>query len=110
VVIGQNTITTTPTQFLPRHRFDDLVAALGEGGRRVVGPTVTDGAIVFADLAGHESLPAGWTLQTSPGRARLARLPAGPGEARAFQYPVSGEGIKRFTFPGRVDAITMETA
>jgi NAD(P)H-flavin reductase/Pyruvate/2-oxoacid:ferredoxin oxidoreductase delta subunit len=110
VVIGQNTIAATPTHYLPRDRFDDLVVALGEGGRRVVGPTVSDGAIVFADLAGHESLPAGWTLQTSPGRARLARLPDGPGEARTFQYPVSGEGIKRFTFPSRVDALAMETA
>jgi len=109
-VIGPDTIATTPTQFLPRHRFDDLVEALGEGGRRVVGPTIADGAIVFADLAGHESLPAGWTLQTSPGRALLERLPDGPGEARTFQYPVSGEGIKRFTFPSRVDALAMETA
>jgi NAD(P)H-flavin reductase/Fe-S-cluster-containing hydrogenase component 2 len=110
VVIGQNTIAATPTQFLPRKRFDDLVVALGEGGRRVVGPTVADGAIVFANLAGHESLPAGWTLQTSPGRARLTRLPDGPGESRTFQYPVSGEGIKRFTFPSRVDALAMDTA
>ncbi|HEX4896925.1 MAG TPA: 4Fe-4S dicluster domain-containing protein [Candidatus Limnocylindrales bacterium] len=109
-MIGLDTISTTPAQFLPRNQFDDLVVALGGDGRRVVGPTVADGAIVFADLAGHESLPAGWTLQSSPGRARLERLPEGPGEARTFQYPVSGEGIKRFTFPSRVDALAMETA
>ena len=101
---------TEAPRFLPRNRFDDLVAALAAGGRRVVGPTVTDGAIVFADLAGAADLPAGWTLKTAPGRARLERLPDGPGAARTFQYPVSGEGIKRFTFPSRVDALSMETA
>ncbi|HET9436518.1 MAG TPA: 4Fe-4S dicluster domain-containing protein [Candidatus Limnocylindrales bacterium] len=97
------------SRFLPRERFDDLVAALAAGGRRVVGPTVTDGAIVFADLTDGMPLPAGWTLRTAPGRARLERLPDGPGSARTFQYPVSGEGIKRFTFPSRVDALAMET-
>ena len=44
------------------------------------------------------------------GSARLERLSDGPGAARTFHYPVSGEGIKRFTFPSRVDALSMETA
>ncbi len=82
MVIGSSMLETRPAQFLPRDRFDDLVTALGDHGRRVVGPTIADGAIVFADLGGHEFLPAGWTLETAPGRARLARLPAGPGGAR----------------------------
>ena len=103
-------LETEAPRFLPRERFDDLLAALAAGGRRVVGPTVTDGAIVFADLAGAADLPAGWTLKTAPGRARLERLPDGPGAARTFHYPVSAEGIKRFTFPSRVDALSMETA
>jgi NAD(P)H-flavin reductase/Pyruvate/2-oxoacid:ferredoxin oxidoreductase delta subunit len=96
--------------FLPRDRLDDLIAALGSGGRRVVGPVVSDGAIVFDDLAVAADLPAGWTLSTGPGFARLERLPEGAGAARAFHYPVSAEGIKRFTFPSRVDALSLETA
>jgi len=103
-------IGTISPRFLPREGFDDLLAALASGGRRVVGPTIADGAIVFADLASSADLPAGWTLQTAPGRARLERLPDGQGTARSFHYPVSGEGIKRFTFPSRVDALAMETA
>ena len=103
-------LATTPPRFLPRERFDELLASLGTGGRRVVGPTISDGAIVFADLASAAALPAGLTLETSPGRARLERLPDGPGRVRTFQYTVSGEGIKRFTFPSRVDALSMETA
>ncbi|TAJ98952.1 MAG: hypothetical protein EPO36_13770, partial [Chloroflexota bacterium] len=110
MVMGSSAPPRMPTRFLPRDRFDDLLAALREGGRRVVGPTINDGAIVFADLESSASLPAGWTLETAPGRARLERLPEGPGQARTFQYTVSGEGIKRFTFPSRVDALSMETA
>jgi len=110
VVTGSSPPPTQTARFLPRDRFDDLLAALREGGRRVVGPTVADGAIVFADLDSSGTLPAGWTLETAPGRARLERLPEGPGRARTFQYTVSGEGIKRFTFPSRVDALSMDTA
>ncbi|MEW5990573.1 MAG: 4Fe-4S dicluster domain-containing protein [Chloroflexota bacterium] len=110
MIASPGELATTAPRFLPRDRFDELIAALGEGGRRVVGPTIADGAIVFADLGSAADLPGGWTLQTSPGRARLERLPEGPGEARTFQYTVSGEGIKRFTFPSRVDALSMETA
>jgi NAD(P)H-flavin reductase/Pyruvate/2-oxoacid:ferredoxin oxidoreductase delta subunit len=110
MVMGESPTATTPARFLPRDRFDELIAALGAGGRRVVGPTIADGAIVFADLESAAALPAGWTLETSPGRACLERLPEGPGQVRTFQYTVSGEGIKRFTFPSRVDALSMETA
>jgi sulfhydrogenase subunit beta (sulfur reductase) len=102
-----STLPQAAPAFLPRSRFDDLLRALAEGGRRVVGPTITDGAIVFADLQSASELPAGFTLVTAPGRARLEALPEGPGAARAFQYAVSGEGIKRFTFPSRVDALSM---
>ena len=74
-----------------------------------MGPTISDGAIVFADLESASDLPAGFTLATAPGRARLQPLPEGPAAARTFQYTVSGEGIKRFTFPSRVDALSMAT-
>ncbi len=37
-------------RFLPRARLDDLLAALGDGGRRVVGPTVAEDGIGFAEL------------------------------------------------------------
>ena len=110
MVISSSVLEMTPAQFLPRDRFDDLLEALRSDGRRVVGPTIADGVIVFADLTDTATLPAGWTLETSPGRARLERLRDGPAAARTFQYPVSGEGIKRFTFPSRVDALSMDTA
>jgi sulfhydrogenase subunit beta (sulfur reductase) len=97
-------------RFLPRARLDDLIATLGAGGRRVVGPTVEDGSIVFGDLSSGSDLPGGWTLRTTPGAAHLERLPEGPRAVRSFHFAVSGEGIKRFTFPSRVEAIGFDTA
>lgn len=98
-----------PPQFLPRDRFDDLLDALRTGGRRVVGPVNDDGALVFDDLAGAADLPAGLTIVPSPGRVRLEPLPAGPGRARQFHYPVTADGIKRWTYPSRVEALAAET-
>ncbi|MEO7230016.1 MAG: 4Fe-4S dicluster domain-containing protein [Candidatus Limnocylindrales bacterium] len=95
--------------FLPRERFDDFVASLANGGRRVIGPTLDDGAIVMAGIEGADDLPAGWTLDSAPGRVVLSRLPDGPGARRVFQYPVSGDGIKQITFPSRVDSLAIET-
>ncbi len=96
--------------WLPRARFDEFLGALSADGRRVVGPTVRDGAIVMDDLDRADALPIGLTLLGAPGRVRLQPLPDGPGSARAFQYTVSGEGFKRFTFPSRVEALTTDIA
>ena len=97
-------------RWLPRARFDAFLGALSADGRRVVGPTLRDGAIVMDDLAGPETLPIGLTLVGTPGRVRVQPLPDGPGRARAFQYTVSGDGFKRFTFPSRVEALTTDIA
>ncbi|MBI2763565.1 MAG: 4Fe-4S dicluster domain-containing protein [Chloroflexi bacterium] len=103
-------VDTLPRTFLPRHRVDELLTALGAGGRRVIGPTVVDGAIVMTDLEGAAELPAGWTLRSVPGRVTMEPLPEGPGAARTFQYPVTGDGIKQTLFPSRVDALSVDTA
>lgn len=110
-MVTRSRVVTDPASpgFLPRERLDDLISALADGGRRMVGPTVTDGVIVVSDITVAADLPVGWTLSVGPGRARLERLPDGPGATRAFHYPVPAEGIKRFTFPSRVDALSMET-
>jgi ferredoxin len=49
-----------------------LIDALGVG-RRVIAPTVADGAIVLDEIAGIGDLPRGWTDEQAPGRYRLAR-------------------------------------
>ena len=50
----------TPAVIAP-DALELLLAALRRRGYRVVGPTVRDGAIVYADLESAAELPVGWT-------------------------------------------------
>jgi NAD(P)H-flavin reductase/NAD-dependent dihydropyrimidine dehydrogenase PreA subunit len=91
-------MVTPDTRFLPRAEIDRLFGALAADGRRVVGPTIADGAVVYDELDGSEDLPYGWTARTSPGSYRLNE----PEGARAFDYGVALTAWKRFTHPSLV--------
>jgi ferredoxin len=56
-----------------RDGLEALFRALRDDGRRVIGPTVRDGAIVLAELDSVAALPEGWTETQAPGRYRLER-------------------------------------
>lgn len=56
---------------LPRSELGRLIEALKAEGRRVVGPTRRDGAIVLGDLDGEGDLPVGLRDEQSPGSYRL---------------------------------------
>ena len=97
-------------RFLPLNRLDDLVRALGAGGRRVIGPVVADGAIRMAEIERASELPFGWTASAAPGVVRLERHAADdPRARRAFDNATAWSGIKPWTFPSRVDALAVET-
>ncbi|MEK8091876.1 4Fe-4S dicluster domain-containing protein [Methylocystis sp. IM3] len=63
---------------LPQPRVIDadglqaLIDVLRQEGRRVIGPTVADGAIVYDDIDGVADLPKGYTDEQEPGRYALA--------------------------------------
>lgn len=98
------------SRFLPLVRLDDLIHALGEGGRRVIGPVVADGALRMAEIDHAAELPFGWTASSSPGVVRLERRPDHDrGARRAFDNATAWSGIKPWTFPSRVDALAVET-
>jgi NAD(P)H-flavin reductase len=84
--------------FLPRTGLDRLFAALVADGRRIVGPTIVDGAVVYDELASAADLPIGWRADTGPGTYRLAET----GRARAFDYTIGVTAWKRFTHPSVV--------
>ena len=86
------------SRFLPRAEVDRLFGALAADGRRIVGPTIADGAIVYDELGGPADLPTGWTAETAPGSYRLNET----GASRAFDYGVALTGWKRFTHPSFV--------
>ena len=83
---------------LPRAELDRLFAALAEGGRQVVGPTIVDGAVVYDEIESAGQLPIGWTADTKPGGYRLRATSA----HRAFDYGVGVTAWKRFTHPSFV--------
>jgi NAD(P)H-flavin reductase/ferredoxin len=90
-------VVSTPG-FLPAADLDRLLAALRADGRRVIGPTVADGAIVYDEIASTEDLPRGWLADAEPGRYRLAP----DAHARVFDYGLAVTAWKRFTHPSTV--------
>ena len=78
--------------------LDALLAALRNRGYRLVGPTVRDGAIVYAELDSAAALPAGWTDEQAPASYRLARREDGA----LFGYAVGPHSWKAELLPPRV--------
>lgn len=62
---------------LERQHLDLLLRVLIDRGCQVVGPTVSDGAIVYQPLTSIDELPSGWTDQQQGGRYRLSHRGAG---------------------------------
>jgi NAD(P)H-flavin reductase/ferredoxin len=87
-------VVTAPG-FLPAAELDRLLTALRSDGRRLIGPRVADGAIVYDEIEAATDLPRGWLAESEPGHYRLQ-----PDEgARAFDYGLAVTAWKRFTHP-----------
>ncbi len=78
--------------------LDALVDVLQARGFLVLGPTVRDGAIVYAELESATELPIGWTDRQDGGTYRLERR---EDDAR-FGYAVGPHSWKQFLFPPRI--------
>jgi NAD(P)H-flavin reductase/NAD-dependent dihydropyrimidine dehydrogenase PreA subunit len=87
-------VMTAPS-FLARTELDRLFGALAADGRRLIGPTVAGGAVVYDELGGPAELPYGWSADAAPGTYRLRET----GAERAFDYAVGVTAWKRFTHP-----------
>jgi sulfhydrogenase subunit beta (sulfur reductase) len=77
---------------------DDLGALFGAlrgRGYRLVGPTIREGAIAYAEISSPSELPAGWTDEQDGGTYRLKRR----GDAAFFGYAVGPHSWKQFLFP-----------
>jgi NAD(P)H-flavin reductase/Fe-S-cluster-containing hydrogenase component 2 len=94
----------TDAGFLPRADLDRLIGLLREGGRTVIGPTLDDGALVYAEIGSADDLPTGWTDDAAPGRYRLVR----DGSERTFGLGPPPQGLKRYTFPSRAPLAVAE--
>ncbi len=72
-----------------------LVSVLRERGFTVLGPTVSSGAIVHAELASADALPAGWTDEQDGGSYRLVRR----ADDAVFAYNAGPQSWKSALFP-----------
>ncbi len=84
-------------RWLPAAELDRLLDALRSQGRTLIGPTVSDGAVILDEIVGASDLPSGWGAEASPGHYRLTRRP----DERRFDHAVGPMSWKRWTFPPR---------
>jgi NAD(P)H-flavin reductase/formate hydrogenlyase subunit 6/NADH:ubiquinone oxidoreductase subunit I len=88
-------VVTAAARFLSRADLDRLFAVVAQDGRRVIGPTAVDGAIVHDRIGSASELPIGWIAETAPGSYRLKPS----GRNRAFDHTTGPTSWKRFTHP-----------
>jgi formate hydrogenlyase subunit 6/NADH:ubiquinone oxidoreductase subunit I len=86
-----------------------LVTALRADGRRVIGPTVRDGAIVLAELESADELPYGWGVELAPGEYRLRRRDGGDASAQAaFAHAAGPQSWKTYLHPAREQLLSVK--
>ena len=82
----------------PRAELQTLLDLLQADGRKVIGPTVVDGAIVCEEIRRVDELPKGVGDEQAPGKYRLTRRQ----DERVFSHVVGPTSRKRYTYPPRV--------
>lgn len=87
-----------PPVVVEREDLGRLFDALARRGRRIIGPTIRDRAIVYGELACAEDLPVGWADEQDNGIYRL-RKAAG---AALFHYVVGPQSLKKYLCPSTV--------
>jgi ferredoxin len=95
---GDETPQAGARAILPRERLGALLDVLRGLGYTLVGPTVRQGAVVYAEIAGVDDLPAGWTEEQEAGTYRLRRRD----DQALFGYAVGPHSWKQFTFVPRL--------
>ena len=71
-----------------------LLQLLRADGRKLIGPTVQDGAIVHSELSGIDDLPEGWTETQKPGSYRLIQR----SDSALFGYSLGPQSFKQLFF------------
>jgi len=74
-----------------------LVSTLIDRGYRVVGPKLSDNAIVLAELTSADELPRGWGVDVGPGHYRLRRRD----DDALFGHSAGPQSWKQFLHPPR---------
>jgi ferredoxin len=89
---------------LSREGLDDLIEALIARGYRVIGPTRRDDAIVLDEITSAAQLPAGWGVDSAPGRYRLRRRD----DAAVFGHSAGSQSWKQFLHPATERLVSVD--
>lgn len=84
-----------PQYQLAPENLDLLIQALKQRGYQVVGPKVSEGAIVYDEIHSSDELPIGWSDKQEAGYYRLKRR----ADKAYFGYVVGSHSWKRFLHP-----------
>src|SRR5271157_4596371 len=86
---------STRPSVIARDALADLFRAIRERGYQIVGPTIREGAIVYAELKAADDLPVGWTDVQEPGSYRLERR----ADKAVFGFAVGPHSAKKYLLP-----------
>jgi ferredoxin len=96
---------TGHTVVLDKPELGRIIELLWQSGYTVVGPTISQGAIVFDELRRLDQLPIGWTDEQEGGTYRLQRREDGA----YFGYAVGPHSWKKYLFPSRLTLFSIES-
>lgn len=83
---------------IERGALADLFRAIRERGFEIVGPTIREGAIVYAEIKSDGELPIGWTDRQEAGTYRLERR----ADEAVFGFAVGPHSPKKYLMPPRL--------
>ena len=92
---GKKTPPEGKTRLLAKEQFQTLLDVLWNEGYRVIGPTVSQEAIVYEEVRVVDDLPRGWTDEQSGGKYRIKRRD----DDAWFGFVVGPHSPKRYFFP-----------
>ena len=78
-----------------------LIDRLRQWGYRVIGPTISQEAVVVAEIASVQELPIGWTDDQEAGHYRIKRTESW----NYFDYVVGPHSLKNYLFPPRATVL-----
>ncbi|HWR52834.1 MAG TPA: 4Fe-4S dicluster domain-containing protein [Bryobacteraceae bacterium] len=109
MILARRALRMTPDTGMTRALMDldaleRLIGLLARCRYEVLGPTVSDGAIVYGPLEKVADLPLGWTAEQEAGHYRLRKN----GDGLLFGYGVAAQSWKRFLHPPEMRLFQIE--